>query len=176
VPVNAMVEKPGVPTTSPLGRYALQAAFARLFVPALESAAFVSAAEVWRHIHLSAAALARAALVRSSASTSSANIVINLPGGGSVVLPPGPSPAITKAVVEQFALAFLGDPRVAWISDSANKAPFRNAPLEKALQVTLDKAELLPDVVLVDLNPPGRPGRVLLVFVKVVASDGPVTE
>ncbi len=176
VPVNAMIEKAGVPTTSPLGRYALQAAFARLFDPGLDSAVFLSAAEIWRHIHLSAAALARAALVRSSASTASANIVIHLPGGGSIVLPPGPSPAITKAVVEQFAPAFLGDPRVAWISDSASKAPFRNAPLEKALQITLDRAELLPDVVLVDLNPPARPGRVLLVFVEVVASDGPVSE
>lgn len=78
--------------------------------------------------------------------------------------------------MEGFAPAFLGEPRVAWISDSASKAPFRNAPLEKALQITLDKAELLPDIVLVDINPPGRPGTVLLVFVEVVASDGPVTE
>jgi hypothetical protein len=30
-------------------------------------------------------------------------------------------------------------------------------------------------VVLVDLDPPGRAGEVLLVFVEVVASDGPVT-
>lgn len=72
--------------------------------------------------------------------------------------------------------AFLGDPRVAWVSDSATKRPFRDAPLERALQITLDVAALLPDVVLVDLAPPGKPGAVLLVFVEVVASDGPVTE
>jgi len=176
VPMNALTEKSGVPTTSPLGRYALQAAFADLFKPNLTGAAFEAAAEAWRKVNLSPAALARAALVRASASTASANIVVNLPGGGSVVLPPGPSPTITKAVVEGFAPAFLGDPRVAWISDSASKTPFRDAPLEKVLQITLDKAELLPDVVLVDLNPPGRPGQILLVFVEVVASDGPVTE
>jgi hypothetical protein len=35
---------------------------------------------------------------------------------------------------------------------------------------------LLPDIVLVDLAPPGRTGKVLIVFVEVVASDGPVTE
>ncbi|MBV1800179.1 BsuBI/PstI family type II restriction endonuclease [Siccirubricoccus sp. G192] len=62
------------------------------------------------------------------------------------------------------------------MSDSASKQPFRDAPLERALGITLDAATLLPDVVLVDLDPPGRPGEVLLVFVEVVASDGPVTE
>jgi hypothetical protein len=176
VPVNAMVERSGVPTTSPLGRYSLQQQFAALFDPALSGEAFDAAAEAWRNIHLSPAALARAALVRASASTAAANTIINLPGGGSVVLPPGPSPIITKAVIEDFATAFLADARVAWISDSASKVPFRDAPLEEALQISLDKAELLPDVVLVDLNPPARKGRVLLVFVEVVASDGPVTE
>jgi hypothetical protein len=92
------------------------------------------------------------------------------------VLPPGPSQQIAKAVIEVFAPAFLGDARVAWISDSAAKRPFRNAPLEQALQITLDEARLLPDVVLVDLAPPGRPGKVLMVFVEVVATDGAMTE
>jgi BsuBI/PstI restriction endonuclease HTH domain/BsuBI/PstI restriction endonuclease domain len=159
VPVNGIVEKTGVPTTSPLGRYALQAAFSTLFDPALTGAAFDSRADAWRKLNLSPAALARAALVRASASTASANTVIRLPNGGSVVLPPGPSPTITKAVIEIFAQAFLGDPRVAWVSDSGSKSPFKDAALEKALQIKLDKAELLPDVVLVDLNPPGGRDR-----------------
>ena len=87
----------------------------------------------------------------------------------------GPSLAITKAVVEIFAPRFLETPRVAWISDSASKQPFRDAPLERAIGIVLDVATLLPDVVLVDLDPPGRPNEVLLVFVEVVASDGPIT-
>jgi hypothetical protein len=176
VPFNAMVELEGVPTTSPKGRYALQANFAALFRPGLAGTALESEAAEWRKRNLSAAALARAALVRASASTSSSNITVQCPGGPSVILPPGPSPIITKAVVEIFAPAFLGNPRVAWISDSASKSPFRDAPLEKALGITLDAAKLLPDVVLVDLDPPGRAGEVLIVFVEVVASDGPVTE
>lgn len=176
VPVNAMVERTGIPTTSPLGRYALQADFSMLFRPELEGDALELAAADWRKRNLSPAALARAALVRTSVSTSSANIAVQCPGGLSIILPPGPSPMITKAVIEVFAPAFLGNPRVAWISDSASKAPFRNAPLEKALGISLDAATLLPDVVLVDLDPPGRAGEVLLVFVEVVASDGPVTE
>lgn len=176
VPVNAIVERGGLPTTSPLGRYALQAAFALLFDPALDDAAFAQAANAWRDRNLSPAALARAALVRSSASTATGNISIQFPNGPAIVLPPGPSQQITKAVIEVFAPAFLGDPRVAWVSDSASKRPFRDAPLEHALQITLDAAELLPDIVLVDLAPPGRAGGVLIVFVEVVASDGPVTE
>lgn len=176
VPVNAIVERAGVPTTSPKGRYALQADFASLFRPGLQGTALEAAAAEWRRRNMSPAALARAALVRASASTSAANITVQCPGGPSVVLPPGPSPAITKAVVEVFAPAFLGNPRVAWISDSASKAPFRDPPLEKALGITLDAATLLPDVVLVDLDPPGRAGEVLIVFVEVVASDGPMTE
>lgn len=176
VPVNAMVERAGLPTTSPLGRYALQPGFAALFRPGLEGAALEAAAAEWRRRNLSPAALARAALVRASASTSAANIAVQCPGGPSIILPPGPSPGITKAVIEIFAPAFLGNPRVAWVSDSASKAPFRDPPLEKALGITLDAATLLPDVVLVDLDPPGREGEVLLVFVEVVASDGPMTE
>lgn len=176
VPFNAMVERAGVPTTSPAGRYALRAEFAALFRPGLTGAQLDAEAEAWRRANLSAAALARAALVRAGASTAGANISVQCPGGPSIVLPPGPSPTITKAVIEVFAPTFLGNPRVAWVSDSANKRPFRDAPLETALGIPLDAADLLPDVVLVDLDPPGRPGEVLLVFVEVVASDGPVTE
>ncbi len=176
VPMNAVVERSGVPTTSPKGRYALTAAFSALFDPALHGPAFQAAADEWAKQFLSPAARARAALVRSSSATASGNITVQCPSGPSVVLPPGPSPTITKAVIEEFAPRFLGDPRVAWISDSASKQPFRDAPLESALQITLNAASLLPDVILVDLDPPGRPNEVLIVFVEVVASDGPVTE
>lgn len=176
VPANAIVERSALPTTSPLGRYALQAAFAALFDPVLDDAGFAQAALAWRTRNLSPAALARAALVRSSASTARGNISVQFPNGPAIVLPPGPSQQITKAVIEVFAPAFLADPRVAWVSDSASKRPFRDAPLEHALQITLDAAALLPDVVLVDLAPPGRAGGMLLVFVEVVASDGPITE
>jgi BsuBI/PstI restriction endonuclease domain/BsuBI/PstI restriction endonuclease HTH domain len=176
VPANAMIERGGLPSTSPLGRYALRQAFAALFDPESKGTKLELAAEEWRIHNLSAAALARAALVRTSAITASGNIAVHFPSGPSIILPPGPSQRIMKAVIEVFAPAFLGDPRVVWISDSASKRPFRNAPLEHALQITLDAAQLLPDIVLVDLAPPGRAGKVLIVFVEVVASDGPVTE
>lgn len=176
VPVNAIIERAGLATTSSHGRYALSKAFTALFDPTLDDDAFAAAAASWRTRFLSPAALARAALVRTSASTAHGNTTVHCPGGQSVILPPGPSPMITKAVIEVFAPRFLGNPRVAWISDSASKQPFKDAPLASALQITLDAATLLPDVVLVDLDPPGRPDEVLIVFVEVVASDGPITE
>lgn len=176
VPVNAMVERSGLPITSPAGRYALRGDFAALFDPSLGGSDLENAAETWRAHNLSPAALARAALVRVSASSASANIRIQFPEGPAIVLPPGPSQTIMKAVIEIFAPSFLGDPRVVWVSDSASKRPYRDAPLERSLQIKLEVAELLPDVILVDLAPPRRAGRVLIVFVEVVASDGPVTE
>lgn len=176
VPVNAMVERTGVAVTARHGKYALTRDFADLFDPALAGKEFGTHARAWATRYLAPAALARAALVRNSASTASGNITVSCPGGHAIVMPPGPSPMITKAVVEIFAPTFLANPRVAWISDSASKQPFKDAPLESPLQIKLDATALLPDLVLVDLDPPGRQGRVLIVFVEVVASDGPVNE
>jgi hypothetical protein len=59
VPVNAMIEKVGVPSTSPLGRYALQNAFAALFDPSLAGSAFEAAAGSWRGQHWSVPAPVR---------------------------------------------------------------------------------------------------------------------
>ena len=89
-------------------------------------------------------------------------------------MPAGDSPIITQAVVEVFAKRFLGRPAVVWISDSKNKL-FSDDTLEKVLQIRLDVAKVLPDVILVDLAPPTRPGKLMIVFVEVVSSDGPVS-
>ena len=108
VPANAVVERSGLPTTSPLGRYALRNEFAALFNPLLNGTALEQAAETWRATNLSPAALARTALVRSSADTATGNIVIQFPNGPAIVVPPGPSQQIMRAVIEIFAPAFFG--------------------------------------------------------------------
>lgn len=172
LPLNAMMMRTEVATTSREGRYALRRDFVDLLDPSLDDAAFVQAAEAWGKIHLSGAARARAAILRQQ---EAAHVSVTLPRGGSIMLPYGTSPLITKDVVEKFAPRFLGNPAVAWISDSAVKK-YKDDTLERDLQIRLDVAKLLPDVVLVDLDPPGRPGRVLIVFVEVVSSDGAVTE
>ncbi len=173
--LGAMAERPGLPVTSSLPRYALTQDFAALFDPVLDPSAFATAAETWRGKHLTGAALGRVKLVRRTASAASAKVAVNFPGGGGIVLPEGPSPAIIKAVVEEFGPRFLVDPRVLWISDSQRKKAYLDADLEEGLQIRIDVAKVLPDLIMVDLAPPGRQGF-LLVFVEAVASEGPVDE
>lgn len=172
IPLNAMVLRTDVSVTSMEGRYALTEDFTRLFDPALKDAAFDAAARAWQGKYLSGAALARAAVLQG---IDAGGVEIALPQGGAVVLPAGESPVMTKHVVEQFAKRFLVNPVVVWISDSREKV-YQHDTLVKAMQVQMDAARLLPDVVLVDLAPPGRQGRLLVVFVEVVFSDGPVDE
>ena len=45
----------------------------------------------------------------------------------------GPSSIITKAVVEVFALRFLHDPAVLWISESGNKVIQRDDQLAQSI-------------------------------------------
>ncbi len=44
----------------------------------------------------------------------------------------------------------------------------------KLLDLKIDVARLLPDVILVDLEPPGRNGKLLIIFVEVVFTAGPL--
>lgn len=168
IPLNAMVKRQGVNTTSSEGRYALHPDFAALFDPSLTGTAQQAAIEAWQAVYLTGAARARAAL---AGSMDDEGITVVHPQGGSTVLPPGESPLITKAVVEDFAKRFLAKPAVVWISDSAVKK-FSDDRLDRILRIKLDVASVLPDVVLVDLAPP----MLKLVFIEVVATDGAVTE
>jgi BsuBI/PstI restriction endonuclease domain/BsuBI/PstI restriction endonuclease HTH domain len=172
IPLNAMIVLPGVSTTSSRGRYALSASFASLFEPGLAGEKLSAAAAAWRRTYLSGAALARAALVQDM---DTEGVEVFLPQGGSVLLPAGDSPRMTKHVIEIFAKTFLAKPAVVWISDSREKL-FRDDRLVRAMQIELDVARLLPDIILVDLDPPGHAGSLLVVFVEVVFSDGSVDE
>lgn len=168
LPLNAMVKRQGVDTTSSTGRYALHPDFVALFNPALIGESLQATIEVWQAIYLTGAARARAAL---AGSMDDEGVVVSHPQGGSTLLPPGESPRITKAVIEEFSKRFLAKPAVVWISDSAVKR-FSDDRLAQVLQIKLDIASLLPDVILVDR----ASAKLKLVFVEVVASDGPVTE
>jgi hypothetical protein len=118
IPLNAMVKRQGVDTTSSKGRYALHPDFAALFNPTLTGVALNVAVAKWQASYLTGAARARAAL---AGTMDDEGITVHHPQGGSTVLPPGESPLITKAVVEEFAKRFLAKPAVVWISDSAVK-------------------------------------------------------
>lgn len=169
---GAVVLKPGVPTTSGRGRYALQAGFAALFNPSLTGESLQGVIEAWQKKHLSAAALARITIVRHGGAAALQKVFVTLPGGDTRRMEAGPSSVITKAVIEVFAPRFLGNPAVVWISESGNKVVQRDDELAKAIGLKIHADKALPDVILADL----APDRPLLLFVEVVATDGPMTE
>jgi BsuBI/PstI restriction endonuclease HTH domain/BsuBI/PstI restriction endonuclease domain len=171
VQAGAVVTKPGVPTTSSKPRYALQAAFAGLFDPALAGEALGTAIRAWQERYLSAGALARVRLRGRAAAAAGSKVRVELPNGEARQMEAGPSSVITKAVVEVFARRFLAEPAVLWISESGTRVVQHDDALARELGLRIEAGRLLPDLILVDL----APADPLLVFVEVVATDGPVT-
>jgi hypothetical protein len=169
---GSVIERPGLATTSPAGRYALQAEFAALFDPSLDEATFRAKAEAWREKYLNKGALARIAIMRKGAVADSEHVLVTFPNGETRSMTPGPSTDIAKVVVEIFAPRFLENPGVIFLSESSNKVVARDDTLAKAIGLNINSDKNLPDVVLVDLGPK----HPLLVFVEIVATDGPVNE
>lgn len=172
VALNAVMERPGIPTTSSKPRYALARELAVLFSPELDGPELETAIAAWQEKHLSKAARARLALSRRGADARSEHVLVTLPNGETKRQAPGPSAILTKAVVELFAPRFLANPAVILLSESARKMSYSDEEVARAIGFHLNVSGTLPDVVLVDLDaePP------LLVFVECVASDGSVTE
>lgn len=168
----AVVERLGLATTSPAGRYALQADFAALLDPALDEPTLESRVTAWRQRHLNAGALARLAIVRKGAASGGVHQLVTFPNGETRRMTPGPSADISRAVIEVFAPKFLRHPGVIWLSESGNKVVARDDELAKAIRLHIPADKSLPDVVLVDLGP----SHPLLIFVEVVHSDGPVND
>lgn len=171
---RAVVEREGVPTTSSLPKYALDPEFARLFDPALSGETLASTVSAWRDTHLSKAALARQRLVKQGAAAARDAVSVTFPNGELRSLAPGPSSVIAKAVIEVFAPRFLKKPAVLWLSESGNKVVARDEALANALGLKIDVSKALPDIILVDLGEANSGADMLVVFVEVVASDGPV--
>jgi hypothetical protein len=174
IPNNAVLERSGLPTTSSLPRYALKTEFAKLFAPTLSEEAFEKAAATWLEENLSATALARTVLMRRGATTTGEGILVSFPNGETRRLAPGPSSVISKAVIEEFAKRYLINPAVLWVSESGAKVVARDDELAAHLKLKIAADRNLPDIILVDLGD-GMAGLVLLVFIEVVATDGPIT-
>lgn len=174
IPNGAVIERPGVPTTSSKPRYALAAPFAALFDPSLQGEALIAAAAAWATATLNPMALARIISLRGSTDRDGADVLVRFPNGETRLLAPGPSSRIAQAVVEQFAPRFLTDPVVLWLSESAAKVAARDEGWIKRLRLRITPDRTLPDIILLDR---GRSAaELMLVFVEVVATDGPVTE
>jgi hypothetical protein len=169
---GAVIEKSGLATTSPAGRYAVQTGFAALFDPELDEARFQEEAEVWRAKYLNTGALKRIAIIRGGAVASDGSILVTFPSGETRAMTHGPSTVIAKAVIETFASTFLEKPGVIFLSESKTKVVEKDDALAKRIGLHIQSDKNLPDIVLADLGPE----HPLLVFVEVVATDGPVTE
>ena len=158
-----------VPVTSGRPRYALQSAFAALFDPALDPPALRAAITAYQAAHLSPSARARINVVRAGAAQSGDGVKVTYPNGETRRLSPGPSSIITKAVVEVFAKRFLKTPAVLWLSESGKKVVKRDDELAKKIGLAIAADRELPDLILVDVGQ-----SPLIVFVEVVATDGPI--
>lgn len=169
---GAIVERPGLATTSPAGRYALQAEFAALFRPELTGPKLIDAIDVWQKKHLSAGARMRITVMRQGAAAGGDRILVTFPSGETQRMAPGPSSELSKAVIEVFAPHFLKTPVVVFLSESRDKVVSRHDNLAKQIGLNILADKNLPDIILADL----APEHPRLVFVEVVASDGPVSE
>ena len=178
IPVGAASEDKSVPTTSSKPRYALASDFAALFDPGLADDALADAIARWQGQYLSPASLARIRVMRAGAGSGSkvsSGVLVRFPNEETRRLRPGKSSIISKEVVEQFATRFLVHPAVIWLSESGNKVVARDDELARSIGLNIDASRNLPDIILADLGDDGRPESVLLVFVEVVATDGPIT-
>ena len=172
VRMGAVKEREGLPTTSPLPRYALAAEFARLFDSRLAGEALQTGIEEWQTANLSRGALARVAIMRRGAVAREGRVLVTFPSGETRHMEPAPSSVISRAVVEEFAPRFLEQPGVIWLSESRNQVVARDDRLAQDIGLTIQPDRNLPDLILVDLGP----AEPLLVFVEVVATAGPVSE
>jgi len=171
---NAIVERPGVATTSGKPRYALRAPFAALFNPVLSARDLERAAETWREQHLSATALARTVLMRRGAVTTGEGVLVTFPNGETRRMAAGPSSVISKAVIEECAKRFLVSPAVLWVSESGAKIVARDDELAAQLKLKISADRNLPDIILVDLGEVKSSG-IFLIFIEAVATDGAIT-
>lgn len=172
VEIGAVVEREGLATTSPAGRYALQEAFAGLFDPALSSEQLDAEILAWQERYLSASERMRIAVNRRGAAVGSDRLLVKFPSGETRRMAPGPSSELSKHVIEEFAVRFLQVPAVIFLSESKDKVVQRDDDLAKSIGINILADRNLPDIILADLGPE----KPILVFVEVVASDGPVSE
>ncbi len=174
VDIGAVGKVPGVATTSSVPIYYLKADFAALFEPGLTDEALAASIGAWQAKHLSPAARARMALLAAGKVKRSDEVSVHCPDGTVAKLAPGPSSLISKGVVEEFAQNFLGDAALLWMSESGAKVRYQDDAAAKAVGLHIDASKALPDIILANVGETGD--DTALVFIEVVASDGPMTQ
>lgn len=174
VPCRAVLIREGIPTTSSEPRYCLNRDFANLFDENVSGDELELAVDNWQKNHLNKAALSRIRLLKSGAAIAFDSVAVTFPNGEMRMLAPGPSSVIAKAVIESFAIRFLKNPAVLWLSESGNKVVARDELLATELGLVIEPSKALPDIILVDLGDDETGNDMLVVFIEVVATDGPI--
>jgi len=123
------------------------------------------------HISRHAAAKPRVSIMIAGAAGNPDGVLVRFPSGETRQLATGPSSLISQAVIEVFAPKFLAKPAVLWLSESGNKVVMRDDRIAAAIGLKIEADKNLPDLILADLGPPDP----IIVFVEVVATDGPIT-
>lgn len=173
VATGAVVERPGIPTTSAKPRYAIAKRFYGLLATDPADSKRGQELTQWRADHLNAGQLTRLRLIKRSdlLTKSTDRIAISLPDGQTRWVLPGPSGVIAKSVIESFVTHFLQRPVVLFLSESGKKIdPADNARLLE-LGLKIDASKQLPDLILFDANQQD----LKLIFVEIVATDGEIT-
>lgn len=184
-PLGAVIEQ-DLPTTSSKPRWSLALPFAALLTWGItaadepadlqaseQSELFIDLIRDWQRRHLSASALTRVTLLKKVTGTD-ASVEVVLPGIGKRQLAPGSSSLIVKELIESFVPKFLTQPFVVWLSESSEHVPVVHEELARRIGLDMSSSGILPDVVLVDLGE--SDDDFLLLFVEIVATDGPINE
>lgn len=171
--IGAVGRLPGYAVTASTPIYYLKSDFTHLFNPTHTDEQFIALALQWQQLHLTPAARARMALLAAGKARRTDEVVVTCPDGSIAKMGPGASSLISKGVVEAFAEEYLSNPALIWLSESGNKIRHQDELVARAIGLQIDQAKVLPDVILANIGNTGLDTH--LIFVEVVASDGPMT-
>lgn len=174
IPIGVIKKKEGVPPTSPAPIYYLSEPFANLFDPELTGEKLAIAVAEWQERHLDPMTLKRMKLLAQGVKAKVGQVSVLLPTTGkSLRLAAGEASAITKDVCEVLSQRMMEAPVVVHVSISDQKIFPELAGECDAVGLKIDTSAELPDVIVCDV---GREDGLVVAFIEVVHSDGPITE
>ena len=174
IPMGIIKRREGKPVTSPAPIYALSAPFAGLLNPEIQGEELDQAISDWQDKYLDAMTLKRAALLAEGVMAKTGQVLVKLPGQDKTLrLGSGEAAAITRDVCEVLGPKMFDHPVVIHVSHS-DKKTFKELDGEAAaIGLALDPSSELPDVIVVDI---ANEHGLVICFIEVVHSDGPITE
>jgi len=173
--INGMVAcgailEDSLPPASSRPRYRLASHYAELFNPALTGDELNQSIRGWRETYLSPAARTRIGILRDM-SLAQGQVSIELPSGGTRIIPAGPSAQLAKATVERMLPRFFHQPIVLALAEGRARTHYEDARRLRDLGLELNP-RLMPDLLAADLAAGPRGDQLLLVAVELVATSG----